>query len=102
MVDMFDKTICSAFPTQGQPVVGAGDHRRGFESEGAQLNGPNQGLPAMADASSEHLTSDDRSRRRSKKSNREILSEVDAYIAQFGRDLTPDEEREVLDLPAFE
>ena len=67
-----------------------------------ELTGPSQEPLAMANTPSGQSTSDDRSRKRSKKSNQEILSEVDAYIAQFGRELTPDEEREVLELPSFE
>ena len=38
----------------------------------------------------------------SNKSNREIILEFDAYIKQFGRQLTAEEEQEVLDLPMFE
>ena len=66
------------------------------------LAAPNQEPRALANAPDGLSTANGQSRSRPKKSNREILCEVDAYIAQYGRELTPDEEREVLDLPSFE
>jgi hypothetical protein len=70
--------------------------------ESARNSVPRQEQRSIANGPSEHIEADVRLGRRSKKTNREILSEVDSYIAQFGRDLTPDEEREVLDISAFE
>jgi hypothetical protein len=39
---------------------------------------------------------------RKRKGNREILSELDEHIKQSGRELTTEEQEEVLSPPAFE